>query len=64
MEEVGWNQGPRQRKRGDRAFQVEEKAQGVKNEYIITWLGVQESNGREHHRGGEGHTAENLEYCM
>ena len=40
MEEVGWNQGPRQRKGGDRAFQVEEKAQGVKNEYIITWLGV------------------------
>ena len=55
MEEVGWNQGDKQRKGGDRAFQVED---------TITWLVVQESNWREYHRGGEGHTAENLEYCV
>ena len=64
MEEVGWNQGAKQRKGGDRALQVEEKAQGINNEDKITWLVVQESNWREYHRGGEGHTAENLEYCM
>lgn len=34
MEEVDWNQGRKQRKGGDRAFQVEEKAQGkINNEY-------------------------------
>lgn len=40
MEEVGWNQGPKQRKRGGRAFQVEEKAQGINDEDTITWLVV------------------------
>ena len=44
MEEVGWNQGAKQRKGGDRAFEVEEKAQGINNEDTITWLVVQESN--------------------
>ena len=64
MAEVGWNQGAKQRKGGDRAFQVEKKAQGINNADTITWLVVQESNWREYHRGGEGHTVENLEYCM
>lgn len=40
MEEVGWNQGAKQRKGGDRAFQLEKKAQGINNEDTITWLVV------------------------